>query len=798
MIATLLILAACGGGGGGGGGGPGVTAPSGLSYSAPATMRISQPITAMSPTVSGTVTSYSVSPALPSGLTLNTTTGVISGTPTAVTASTIFTITASNSAGSTSATISIAITDVAPDIVYLEGRFDLTTGVARTVAPVNTGGAATAWTITPALPAGLSFDASTGAISGTPSAPSAPVSYLVTAQNSGGSDSVVVIIAVNSGVLLSLGHAEPIQTVRSSGDRVFSQDVTGFWKLWNAQTAAVIAEGQAPCRNENCIADLKGSTLILWSISNQYTDLTEVRSAVDGRLLSTIVPRNPDDRALPKLASDGSYVAYPGRETLSVHSLTGEVLFTRNGRYSDGKTFAAPNELRVAGGPAGAFVVEKISVPAGVTTLSPSFLGNAHSWFIDGERLLTIAGNIIWVYSPDGQQQDFRTLPGTQGLTGQGNWFWTYNSNTLDVYAVGASASPTASYSFTSADVPRADGNQIGVLPLDNRTPFTVIDLSGTAPNRTDITPPTTAQRAFGVADGGWVLGNRLGQVIKLPRAGGDHTRFSLGAVNNVVTSSNRILVSLATGPIIMFNAQTRAEEGRLDAPGVGMKLSSDGSVLATRDDRTVRILSLPSGTEIETLTYSSPDTVTNIELSASGQYVGVTLSGNTRTEVFQVGAGGTPLLSSAGSNLGLKLSPNGSIARADGSFAAFNVATSIYSGATLIGATPGVGALWLDDNRLLVHRYNSTSGGQSSYSDTVIASPNGAVGAPLPFRNNIGTPQIIDADRVYVFQTNRIVSLSSGRVLWESPIPKSDVYGGVTARHVIFRSDAVIRIEPY
>jgi hypothetical protein len=58
-------------------------------------------ITSLTPTVTGTVTSYSVSPALPSGLTLNTTTGVMSGTPTATAAQATYTITATNATGST-------------------------------------------------------------------------------------------------------------------------------------------------------------------------------------------------------------------------------------------------------------------------------------------------------------------------------------------------------------------------------------------------------------------------------------------------------------------------------------------------------------------------------------------------------------------------------------------------------------------------------------------------------------------------------------------------------------------------
>jgi len=63
-------------------------APTGLSYSySPIFATVGSPIIADTPNVTGAVASYTVSPALPAGLSLNATTGVISGTPTAASAS---------------------------------------------------------------------------------------------------------------------------------------------------------------------------------------------------------------------------------------------------------------------------------------------------------------------------------------------------------------------------------------------------------------------------------------------------------------------------------------------------------------------------------------------------------------------------------------------------------------------------------------------------------------------------------------------------------------------------------------
>jgi hypothetical protein len=56
----------------------------------------------ISPTVTGSGLTYTVTPALPSGLTLNPSTGVISGKPNTITSLTTYTITATNCKGSTS------------------------------------------------------------------------------------------------------------------------------------------------------------------------------------------------------------------------------------------------------------------------------------------------------------------------------------------------------------------------------------------------------------------------------------------------------------------------------------------------------------------------------------------------------------------------------------------------------------------------------------------------------------------------------------------------------------------------
>jgi uncharacterized repeat protein (TIGR01451 family) len=181
---------------------PPVAAPSALSFSSnPATYTKDTAITNNRPTSSGgAVVSYSVSPALPAGLTLNTSTGVISGTPTTLTAIANYTITATNSGGSTAASVRIAVNDIAPSaLTYSSNPATYTTGSAITNnRPTSSGGTVVSYAVSPALPPGLTLDTATGVISGTPTTLTAAANCTITATNTGGSTPASVSITVVS------------------------------------------------------------------------------------------------------------------------------------------------------------------------------------------------------------------------------------------------------------------------------------------------------------------------------------------------------------------------------------------------------------------------------------------------------------------------------------------------------------------------------------------------------------------------------------------------------------------------
>jgi len=133
--------------------------------------------------------SLSESGTLPSGVTFNTSTGALSGTPAAGTGGTYnITFTATNGVGSP-ATQSFTLTvDQAPAITSANS-VTFTVGVAGSFTVVATGTPAPALNETGALPSGVTFNTSTGALSGTPGAGTAGTYNLTfKAHNGVGSD----------------------------------------------------------------------------------------------------------------------------------------------------------------------------------------------------------------------------------------------------------------------------------------------------------------------------------------------------------------------------------------------------------------------------------------------------------------------------------------------------------------------------------------------------------------------------------------------------------------------------------
>ena len=123
-----------------------------------------------------TPVTYSLSPALPDGLAFNAATRVLSGTPTATQNAATYTLTATDADGDTGTTTFTIKVDGTPifegDSDTLPAQtFTKDSAITAWIMPAATGGnTPLTYSLSPAPPAGLAFDAATHTLSGTPTA----------------------------------------------------------------------------------------------------------------------------------------------------------------------------------------------------------------------------------------------------------------------------------------------------------------------------------------------------------------------------------------------------------------------------------------------------------------------------------------------------------------------------------------------------------------------------------------------------------------------------------------------------
>ena len=145
---------------------------------------------------------FSVSPALPWNVTLDTSTGVISGTPTELNVAGMnHTVTATNSGGSTTFTMFIKVWPVCPVVQFETASYTLTRATTAIKAEVrNVAGKyapLASCAVSPALPSGLHFNGHTCEVYGTPEVVSWPAKrYTATASNACGSHKTSVTIEI--------------------------------------------------------------------------------------------------------------------------------------------------------------------------------------------------------------------------------------------------------------------------------------------------------------------------------------------------------------------------------------------------------------------------------------------------------------------------------------------------------------------------------------------------------------------------------------------------------------------------
>jgi PKD repeat protein len=324
-----------------------IVAPSNLTYAVnPLSCVVGTAIVPNTPKVSGTVTTWSITPPLPAGLSLNSANGIISGTPSAVSATASYTVTASNSAGSTNTLLSVTVTSalVAPsNLMYAINPLVCVVGTAITPNTPTVSGTVTTWSIAPPLPPGLSLNSANGIISGTPSTVSALSPYVVTARNAAGATTVTLSI--------SIGANTVAPTITSQSGNILAAVNAVTAKAW------IKATGTGPLsyqwsKNGTTLPNAANDTLFLNAVT-RTDNLSIYRCAVS----NTVGSVNGTPCTLWVVAAGFNANPITGNDTLTVAFIDSSLgnnpryPLTRNWSFGDGAVSTAINPSHFYGKP---------------------------------------------------------------------------------------------------------------------------------------------------------------------------------------------------------------------------------------------------------------------------------------------------------------------------------------------------------------------------------------------------------------------------------------------------------------
>lgn len=261
-------------------GGPTLAAPAFTLSSSSESRTVNTPATGFtSNSTGGAIASFGIS-ATPPGMSFSITTGALTGTPNTVATATAFTITATNATASTTQTFTFTVTAAVAAPAFTlsastESRTVNTASTGFTIA-TSTGGTIASFGIN-ATPPGMSFNTSTGALTGTPNTVATATAFTITATNTAGSATQTFTLTVTAAVAIftqpigganatALSTQPVVQVVDGSGNAIAS---------FTSNVVATIASGTGTLSGTTTVAAVAGvatfTNLVITGTAGAFT-----------------------------------------------------------------------------------------------------------------------------------------------------------------------------------------------------------------------------------------------------------------------------------------------------------------------------------------------------------------------------------------------------------------------------------------------------------------------------------------------------------------------------------------------
>lgn len=241
-------------------------------------------------TAGDAASSWTIAPSLSAGLSIDASTGTISGNPTSAAATATYTISATNVGGVDTIVVTITVEETISDPPVLGAYTHGTSSYAVDVAIAQNslssigGGAPSSFQVSPPLPTGLSIHATLGQITGTPTQVQTEATYTITAKNVAGTSntvSVVIVVADVTAPVFSGGSPTVleayeteiyVQTHLSEVGVVFAMALTRDQSP--APTSAEVVSGSftSVLATFTSAVSVVGGPTVAWSILNMATN----------------------------------------------------------------------------------------------------------------------------------------------------------------------------------------------------------------------------------------------------------------------------------------------------------------------------------------------------------------------------------------------------------------------------------------------------------------------------------------------------------------------------------------------